>query len=226
MLAHSGGGRAVVQVEVGCSPPPPPVPPNNLTPPLPILTQHNPRVIKGGDPERQLHGQAVGGALPHPLPRLQWPVRARVHHRPPPLQEVRGHRGGKRARVSLSVCLSVCLFVCLWGVCMSCVCVGYVFIRMRSFVSCIACSLASPALSSITTGSSLPLIIPPPPRTRHHHHRVHSANPHRPFPPPPNHQQDVAKRLQDYGFHSPTMSWPVAGTLMVRLVMMCGGRGR
>lgn len=22
-------------------------------------------------------------------------------------------------------------------------------------------------------------------------------------------------RLQDYGFHSPTMSWPVAGTLMV-----------
>jgi glycine dehydrogenase len=27
--------------------------------------------------------------------------------------------------------------------------------------------------------------------------------------------QDVAKRLQDYGFHSPTMSWPVSGTLMV-----------
>ncbi|KAM5298419.1 glycine dehydrogenase (decarboxylating), mitochondrial [Ctenodactylus gundi] len=26
---------------------------------------------------------------------------------------------------------------------------------------------------------------------------------------------DVAKRLQDYGFHAPTMSWPVAGTLMV-----------
>lgn len=26
---------------------------------------------------------------------------------------------------------------------------------------------------------------------------------------------DVAKRLMDYGFHSPTMSWPVAGTLMV-----------
>lgn len=26
---------------------------------------------------------------------------------------------------------------------------------------------------------------------------------------------DIAKRLQDYGFHSPTMSWPVAGTLMV-----------
>ena len=28
-------------------------------------------------------------------------------------------------------------------------------------------------------------------------------------------EMDVAKRLQDYGFHSPTMSFPVAGTLMV-----------
>ena len=28
-------------------------------------------------------------------------------------------------------------------------------------------------------------------------------------------EEDVAKRLQDYGFHSPTMSWPVVGTLMV-----------
>ena len=27
---------------------------------------------------------------------------------------------------------------------------------------------------------------------------------------------DVAKRLIDYGFHAPTMSFPVAGTLMVR----------
>ncbi|MCP6600523.1 hypothetical protein NL513_29525, partial [Klebsiella pneumoniae] len=26
---------------------------------------------------------------------------------------------------------------------------------------------------------------------------------------------DVAKRLIDYGFHAPTMSFPVAGTLMV-----------
>jgi glycine dehydrogenase len=25
----------------------------------------------------------------------------------------------------------------------------------------------------------------------------------------------VAKRLMDYGFHAPTLSWPVAGTLMV-----------
>lgn len=27
--------------------------------------------------------------------------------------------------------------------------------------------------------------------------------------------EDVAKRLMDYGFHGPTMSWPVAGTLMI-----------
>ena len=27
--------------------------------------------------------------------------------------------------------------------------------------------------------------------------------------------EDVAKRLMDYGYHAPTMSWPVAGTLMV-----------
>ncbi len=27
--------------------------------------------------------------------------------------------------------------------------------------------------------------------------------------------EDIAKRLMDYGFHAPTMSWPVAGTLMV-----------
>jgi glycine dehydrogenase len=26
---------------------------------------------------------------------------------------------------------------------------------------------------------------------------------------------DIAKRLMDYGFHAPTMSWPVIGTLMV-----------
>jgi glycine dehydrogenase len=27
--------------------------------------------------------------------------------------------------------------------------------------------------------------------------------------------EDIAKRLMDYGFHAPTMSWPVVGTLMV-----------
>ena len=26
---------------------------------------------------------------------------------------------------------------------------------------------------------------------------------------------DIAKRLIDYGFHAPTMSWPVGGTLMI-----------
>src|SRR5436309_2277219 len=28
--------------------------------------------------------------------------------------------------------------------------------------------------------------------------------------------EDVAKRLMDYGFHAPTISWPVAGTMMVK----------
>jgi glycine dehydrogenase len=28
-------------------------------------------------------------------------------------------------------------------------------------------------------------------------------------------EEDVAKRLQDFGFHSPTMSWPVPGTIMI-----------
>jgi glycine cleavage system P protein (glycine dehydrogenase) len=27
--------------------------------------------------------------------------------------------------------------------------------------------------------------------------------------------EDIAKRLQDFGYHAPTMSWPVAGTLMI-----------
>lgn len=37
----------------------------------------------------------------------------------------------------------------------------------------------------------------------------------RPFSPLGIEASDVAKRLQDYGFHAPTMSWPVANTLMV-----------
>ena len=28
-------------------------------------------------------------------------------------------------------------------------------------------------------------------------------------------ESDVAKRLADYNFHAPTMSWPVAGTIMI-----------
>ena len=27
--------------------------------------------------------------------------------------------------------------------------------------------------------------------------------------------EDVAKRLMDYGFHAPTLSWPVTNTMMV-----------
>jgi len=28
-------------------------------------------------------------------------------------------------------------------------------------------------------------------------------------------EEDIAKRLQDYGFHAPTMSWPVSHSLMI-----------
>ena len=28
-------------------------------------------------------------------------------------------------------------------------------------------------------------------------------------------EEDIAKRMMDYGFHAPTMSWPVPGTLMI-----------
>ena len=28
-------------------------------------------------------------------------------------------------------------------------------------------------------------------------------------------EEDVAKRLMDYGFHAPTVSWPVPGTMMI-----------
>jgi glycine dehydrogenase len=28
-------------------------------------------------------------------------------------------------------------------------------------------------------------------------------------------EEDIAKRLMDYGFHAPTMSWPVSGTMMI-----------
>ena len=38
----------------------------------------------------------------------------------------------------------------------------------------------------------------------------------RPFKESSNNDvDDIAKRLMDYGFHAPTMSWPVAGTLMI-----------
>ena len=28
-------------------------------------------------------------------------------------------------------------------------------------------------------------------------------------------EEDIAKRLVDYGYHAPTMSWPVSGTIMI-----------
>ena len=28
-------------------------------------------------------------------------------------------------------------------------------------------------------------------------------------------EEDIAKRLIDFGFHGPTMSWPIAGGLMI-----------
>ena len=28
-------------------------------------------------------------------------------------------------------------------------------------------------------------------------------------------EEDIAKRLIDFGFHAPTMSWPVSGTMMI-----------
>ena len=37
----------------------------------------------------------------------------------------------------------------------------------------------------------------------------------RPFKKAGIEAEDVAKRLMDYGFHAPTMSFPVAGTLMI-----------
>ena len=43
------------------------------------------------------------------------------------------------------------------------------------------------------------------------HHRPAARSPRRPA----SRVDDVAKRLIDYGFHAPTMSFPVAGTLMV-----------
>ncbi|KXK44264.1 MAG: glycine dehydrogenase [Bacteroidetes bacterium OLB11] len=37
----------------------------------------------------------------------------------------------------------------------------------------------------------------------------------RPFKPLGIEAEDIAKRLMDYGFHAPTLSFPVAGTLMI-----------
>jgi glycine dehydrogenase len=37
----------------------------------------------------------------------------------------------------------------------------------------------------------------------------------RPFKAASVTEEDIAKRLMDYGFHAPTMSFPVPGTLMI-----------
>ena len=45
-----------------------------------------------------------------------------------------------------------------------------------------------------------------------------TPSPPRYSPPPTRYgiaEEDLAKRLMDYGFHAPTMSWPVPGALMV-----------
>ena len=50
---------------------------------------------------------------------------------------------------------------------------------------------------------------------RHGRARVHRRLPAASSRRPACMVEDIAKRLQDYGFHAPTMSWPVAGTLMI-----------
>ena len=45
--------------------------------------------------------------------------------------------------------------------------------------------------------------------------RVHPRLPRRSRTRPASTAEDIAKRLMDYGFHAPTMSFPVAGTLMI-----------
>ena len=50
---------------------------------------------------------------------------------------------------------------------------------------------------------------------RHGRARVHHRLPRLPGRGAACMVEDIAKRLQDYGYHAPTMSWPVAGTLMI-----------
>lgn len=63
-------------------------------------------------------------------------------------------------------------------------------------------------------GPDLARPAPPPNPARGHAHAAPSHAHVRAHPPTPQ-AEDVAKRLQDYGFHGPTMSWPVPGTLMI-----------
>jgi glycine dehydrogenase len=47
------------------------------------------------------------------------------------------------------------------------------------------------------------------------HEMIFDLRPFKQGPGPSVDEQDVAKRLMDYGFHAPTVSFPVAGTLMI-----------
>jgi glycine dehydrogenase len=44
---------------------------------------------------------------------------------------------------------------------------------------------------------------------------VHHRHPSDPREQRHHGEEDIAKRLMDFGFHAPTMSFPVAGTLMI-----------
>ncbi len=73
---------------------------------------------------------------------------------------------------------------------------------------------SSPSSTRITSPSGSSNIFP----TLYRQQRPRRARMH-PRPAPVQERgiavEDVAKRLMDYGFHAPTLSWPVAGTLMV-----------
>jgi glycine dehydrogenase len=47
------------------------------------------------------------------------------------------------------------------------------------------------------------------------HEMIFDLRPFKQGPGPSIDEQDVAKRLMDYGFHAPTVSFPVAGTMMI-----------
>lgn len=73
--------------------------------------------------------------------------------------------------------------------------------------------LTHPRLSSRPCARSLT------PRSSAHHALPAPPSHLAPCLPPPRtpgvKAEDIAKRLMDYGYHAPTMSWPVPGTLMI-----------
>ena len=194
-------------------PPPPPFP--LKPPPLPF-----PAGLKAGHPERQLHGQAPGAALPRALPRPERHLRPRVHHR----HQVGGWAGGVLRGVGgwagcpggwvggrdaqggwVPQCAGG---VDLGGVVCVCVCCRVAAATLPVWPGRVACCLAA----------VLPVLRPPPPHPPDHQASLLPSCPC--LPPPPCRPitdasgieaEDIAKRLIDYGFHAPTMSWPVAG---------------